>query len=250
MSKEEEFLKKRFSELSDISYFKNITSFTDFLNLHEQDIFESVKKTLVNNNYIIYGGYEEAERKVVIFNPSQNHNEIISCLKISVTNKKFVSLPSHRDYLGAILGIGLERSLIGDIILDDYNAYVYVLSKSVNIIKDSLEGVGKARVKVEQVFDTDSICRNLGIVKNGIVASERIDSVIAEVFKISRTKSSEFINSSKVFCNGKLIENSSYKLSDDIIVSVRGLGRFKYKGIVKETRKERIVIEYEVFNKS
>lgn len=116
MDKEEQLLKKRIMELAALCYQRDIPSYTDFLNLNEQTVFHSIERSLPPVRYLITGGYEPAERKIVCFLPSYEEdatNLPISILKVEPVNARFAEGLTHRDYLGALMNLGIERGMVG-----------------------------------------------------------------------------------------------------------------------------------------
>jgi uncharacterized conserved protein, contains S4-like domain len=244
--KERQFLINRISDLADRAYFKNIITHTVFLNLYEQTIFQSISASLQVSHKML-GGYDYAERKIVCFFSCDfeeiEDSEFVDLLHISNINTKFADKLSHRDYLGAIMNIGIERHMVGDICIFDDQAYVYVLKAVSNIITDSLTDVKHNKVTVTKT-DFKSIDFNNNIKEKNInIASNRLDSIVSSVYNISRTKANILIDSDKVFINSKLINTHSKSLNTDDIVSVRGLGRFIYSDIEKTSKKGRLIVK-------
>ena len=244
--KERQFLINRISDLANRAYYKNITTHTVFLNLYEQTIFQSISTSL-RVSYKILGGYDYAERKLVCFFSCNfediNEADFMDLLHISNKNPKFSQSLSHRDYLGAIMNIGIERHTIGDICIMGHEAYVYVLKNASNIILDNLTDVKHNKVSVSKT-DFKAIDFSSNIEEKIInIASNRLDSVLSSVYNISRAKANLLIDADKVFINSKLINTHSRALNPDDIVSVRGLGRFIYSDIEKISKKGRLVVK-------
>ena len=238
--KERQFLINRISDLANRAYYKNITTHTVFLNLYEQTIFQSISTSL-QVSYKILGGYDYAERKLVCFFSCNfediNEADFMDLLHISNKNPKFSQSLSHRDYLGAIMNIGIERHTIG------HEAYVYVLKNASNIILDNLTDVKHNKISVSKT-DFKAIDFSSNIEEKIInIASNRLDSVLSSVYNISRAKANLLIDADKVFINSKLINTHSRALNPDDIVSVRGLGRFIYSDIEKISKKGRLVVK-------
>ena len=114
MEKDDFFL-KRIRELANLSYQRDIVTFSDFLNLNEQNMVSSLKRQFPQIVMEIFGGYENAERQMVAFHPDAlafTWEYPIDCLKIEPKAIKFSESLTHRDYLGALLNLGIELSLI------------------------------------------------------------------------------------------------------------------------------------------
>lgn len=262
MTKEEQLLRNRFTEYADICYQREIPVYSDFLNLNEQTIFLSMVSHFPPVRFQLTGGYELAERKIVCLFPCSwpnGHvgipgrvfpsygedtmpNPPISALKIVPSNKKFADTLTHRDYLGSIMNLGIERSKIGDILITESDCHVLCLNSMAPYLMENLLSVKHTSVErsieeyaalsVEQRFEQIE----------GSIASIRLDNILALVYRSSRSKVISLISGEKVFVNGKLVISNSYHLKDDDIVSVRGLGKFVFVGVASQTKKGRYFV--------
>lgn len=242
--KEENLLKSRILELARNTYFKEINTNTLFLNLYEQTVFCTLCKNLPKVNYTLYGGYEAAERKIVCFFPcsEKEYSSPIEILKIEILGEKFSSKISHRDFLGAILNIGIDRANIGDILPRENFAYVFVLKRISKVILEELSFVRKNPVRVRKVDFLELENLDNTKIENVNVASLRLDALIAASQNKSRTLASELIKSKLVFVNSKECTNGAYTVKENDLITIRKVARFKFLDVVKETRKERLVV--------
>ncbi len=233
---------------------------TGFLSLSEQaDLMDSFRSLgqkenirIRDSEYLLYGGFENAERCVVCFLPSYmsgedflaeqkgNDNGLLTCLAVRAVNAKFSDELSHRDYLGAIMNLGLEREMIGDIICSADYAAVSVLSGAVSVIEKELV----------RVRHTTVVCERLSFGECGLspefrqisinIASERVDAVLSEVYHLSRSSSREFFRMGLVSVNGREVTDPGRILKEKDRVSVRSRGKFIYDGQEGTTRKGRM----------
>lgn len=245
MQKEEIVLQKRLLELSRMAYQRGIATYSDFLNLNELNILHTTPKNEFFTQYETFGGYGDSERQMVAFLPDAlyyTHFYPIKVLKISPLQRKFAESLSHRDYLGAILNLGIERCKIGDILLIEGDAYLFVHESLVDFVCQNLTRIRHTSVFVkvedEQTFSYTPAIEEI----KGTVASVRLDSLLSLAFPLSRSKLVSLIEGGRVFVNGKLITTNSYSVKEDEIVSVRKMGRFRYKGIISQTRKGRYYV--------
>ena len=243
---DEPLLKKRISELRKRAEFTYGTEFTDFLTLSE---IETAKTVLNGANYMFFGGVSDAERLMLCI----AHTDIeimpeafpIKVIRISPKNIKFASEFSHRDVLGSVLGLGLERDVIGDIFVKDKEAYLLCAEhiavflteqltqvRHTNVICSVTEAVASEFVKEYQV-----ICRT--------VSAIRIDAVAAAAFGISRSSAATGISGGKVFINGREITAPAVAVKEQDVISFRGLGKARLKEIGNLTKKGRIAITME-----
>ena len=246
MNKEEVMLQKRLIELSNLSYKRDIVTFSDFLNLNELNILHTTPKDLFPSRYETYGGYEPAERQMVAFLPDALYYDYqypISVLRISPANRKFAEELSHRDFLGGILHLGIERSCLGDLLVEDSVCHVFVTDTMADFICEQLTRIRHTVVKTEKIDgESFSFTPRLETVK-GTVASVRLDTVLSVAFPLSRSRMTRLVEGGKVFVNGKLITSNGYRLKEGDIISVRGMGKLVYQGVLSETKKGRQYIQ-------
>lgn len=247
MADELQIFKNRIKELSERSKNRGIYFYSDFLNLYEQTVlYETIKY-----GYTLQGGYDDAERKIACFGDEQElcypPQPPVSIICIEPLSPKFSDNLTHRDFLGSLIGLGIKRETLGDIIIKDNTGYLFCLESISNYITDNL-------TKVKHTSVTCSICKELPekilpepFEKTIIVASLRLDGIISAVYNMSRSKSSALIDGEKVFVNGKLTLSNSQPLKENDIISVRGFGRFRFKEISGDTRKGRIRILCQVY---
>ena len=247
MEKEEALLIKRFKELENRSYNRGVYEYSDFLNIYEQDLlFRNI-----NTSFSLFGGYENAERQIAVFGNEEDFGYSpsypIVCILVSPLMQKFADDLTHRDFLGSVLGLGIKRETIGDIIIKNNTGYIFCLNTIADFITENLKKVRHTSVKCEKVTETPEEVNPESTEKFIIVASERLDVIIAEIYNLSRSESNNLFLAKKVFVNGKLTENNSHKIKTGDIVSVRGFGRFNWLGISGETKKGRLKATVEVF---
>ena len=231
MNKEESMLQKRLVELSRLAYNRGIVIFSDFLNLNELNILHTTPKDMFLSQYKTYGGYDLSERQMAVFLPDALYYDYEYPIQIIEVT------PSSKRYLGALMNLGIERSKIGDIIVEDQKGLIFVKEELAEYIADNLTvvrhtnintSIGKG-VKVDYEPRFEEL--------KGTVSSIRLDSVLALAYPLSRSKITAQIEAGKVFVNGKLITSNGYRLKDNDIISVRKMGRIAYDGILSETKR-------------
>ena len=229
---EQELCRKRLVDLSRQADQKDIVLFSDFLNLNEQNIFHTASGELYTKTQL-FGGYEGAERQMVAFIPDALCYEWeypIVCLKLLPQYPKFAEKLTHRDLLGAIMHLGIERSRVGDLICQNDEYYIFCEETIALFIAENLSQVRHTAITVT-VYDR---VRELNVQPEfhdiqEIIASNRIDCIIAKAYHLSRSEASEYLVSEKVFINGKCITNCNQSCESGSIVSVRGKGRFIFE---------------------
>lgn len=248
--KEELLFKKRLLDLARAAYNKNINTYTDFLTLNETSIFLSAKPELPDVNYELFGGFDAAERKVLCFcgdSSVKAFSDYIACLKIIPLNKKYSDEFNHRDFLGSIMNLGIERGKIGDILVKEKEGFVYCEAKLSVFLAEILQRIKHTNVRCEVVNgDALTIAPDFKEIK-GSVASPRLDAIIALAFQSSRSSILSLISGGKVYVDGKLVESNSYQLKENETVSVRGYGKFIYKGLENQTKKGRYYVSLQKY---
>lgn len=250
MTNEEIFLQKRLIELAERSYkcsqyfFSGFLSATDISLLHE-----TVDKT--GYVYNLWGGSEISERKMARFGDEAavgyDMPFPIAILHIEPILTKFSDEFSHRDFLGAIMNLGVKRETLGDIFILGKHGYIFVDEKISDYIIENLDKVRHTNMKVTRVYDLpQEITVNRNEIKL-LVSSLRLDVVIAGKCKLSRNQVLELFRAKKVFLNERICENNSYIVKTGDIISVRGYGKMIFKEISGETRKGRIYIQVEEY---
>lgn len=236
----------RITETANTCYSRNIQTYTDFLDLHEQSLLNTVIKNFPPVEYKTMGGFDMAERKILVFYPYEDF-PIVSpfvILNIKATDSRFSKEKlSHRDFLGSLLGLGLERCVFGDIVTqEDNSAYVVVMKKMADYVCNNLVKVRNTPVSCE-ISEKKDISNEIRFKEiSGSVASVRLDAIIALSFGISRNHIIEYIENGKVYVNGRVITTNAYKISPLDIISVRGLGKVKFAGESKTTAKMRHIV--------
>lgn len=230
---------------------KNKIVNTEFLNMHKKNIVQKELNRLKEKNYVFFGGYENANSELLIIYPQKfpaeivedNIKDIIKAIRIKLP-KELVGKYEHRNYLSAVMMQGLERERIGDIIVHDDEAYIIVLKENAEYLKNSLQNLTRFRKSIIETIDyTDIKIKPQEFEEFNIkVASNRIDAMVAEIVKTSRSKAEQYIDDKKVSINYQ--EESKYTRSvkeNDVIV-IRGKGKFIIDKIGEKNQKGRLMI--------
>ena len=244
-------LKNRLLELAEKSYSRSIYTYTPFLGLSEQQVFHAVAKDVSYAGYDMNGGSPICERKIIRFGNQDNlgYDEPypITHMELRPVTPKFAENLTHRDFLGAIMNLGIERSTIGDIFLQEQGAILFCHENIAEYIIDNLDRVKHTNIKCripkgEAVLEVAKP-RPVSLT----VASVRIDGVIAKLYNISRNNSQDLFRAGKVFVNGILVEDTGYRLKESDAVTVRGYGKFLYYGQTGMSKKGKDRVEVGVY---
>lgn len=249
MNKEEQLLLRRLSDLSSKASDNYYCTYSDFLNMNEQTLFFAHQDDILTSGFELYGGYPDAERRILQFYPCDFEKEEypIVCLCIRPVNEKFSDALTHRDFLGAVLNLGIDRGRIGDILIENNTAYLFCLPQIADYIVQSLIKVKHTKVSVTLYHSCDITLSPHFKTKQGTVTSVRLDSIIAVAFNLSRTSAAKYIAAGSVFINGRLTDSVSAVPKDNDIISVRGLGRFKFENTLMKSKKDKFVVKAHVY---
>lgn len=226
--------------------------FSDFMDMAKCERFLQRLNNVADLDVLAFGGVEDAERMILGFAPKQACicQEIfpISALQIAPKNKKFGQTDlSHRDYLGSILGLGIERGKVGDILVSEDGAACFVSEEMAEYIQTNLEKVSKTTVTVKMVDKAHILSPKRTELRRVTVASMRLDAILGEALRLSRGKAQTLISGEKVNVNWGVVTSTSYILKTGDMVSARGFGRFRVGEIGGRTKKDRIGLELEVY---
>ena len=224
---------------------------TEFLNIHQKQIIQNKLNELKIKNYIFYGGFEEAENKLLILYPEKLNeeivlnsiDEIINVIKVILPNE-LIGKYEHGDYLSTLMRIGLERERIGDIIVYESEAYIIVLKENAEYIKNSLKEFTRFKKSQIEIIDVEAIKAKKPELKaiQIHVSSNRLDSIVSEIARTSRSKGEELIKNEKVSINCKYEYKSSKQVNEGDIIIVRGSGKYILKEIQQKPKSNKLVI--------
>ena len=251
MSDELELLKKRFVELYGKADRGGYFTFTQFLGLAEQSaLLEALPRTRPGS-ITLYGGAEGAERVIARFGVEEEIGYDapfpIVTIKVEPLAMRFADKLTHRDCLGALLNLGIERSTLGDIVIRDNVGYVFAEERIAEFITGELSKVKRTDVKATvidtlpegELYKTED--------KRIQIQSERVDAVIAKTYSLSREDAQSLVRKRLVFVNGREIDSTSYPPKAGDKISVRGYGRLIYRGFDSTSRKGKLNATVEVY---
>lgn len=243
-------LRRRFEELADRADTRQCLVFSDFLNLAEQSI---LKETALPCPVCLWGGYAAAERKVAVFVFGTLDTETAAdkapfvLLKVAPAAQKFADTLRHRDFLGSILGLGLRREMLGDIVITDNCGYVFCMESVADFITDNLQKVRHTTVRCSQANTLPETLTAEPEAQSVIVASERLDALLAAVFRLSRSEAQKLIAAERVFLDSRVCTKAELSPKEGCIISARGFGRFRYGGMERETKKGKLRVIVQIY---
>ena len=235
---------------------KNKIEYTNFLDLAQIELVQKFINKIKVDNYISYGGFEQAERKMFVFYPEKFNSTVVEKNLSNIIQIIRIELPddlkgkyAHRDYLGAVIKLGIERKKVGDIIVDNNGADIIIDKDISKFLLDNLGSLTRFSKSEITIQNTEDL-RPVEIKKEEveiIVSSMRLDNVISELARCSRNKALDIINQERVFINFECETKKTKQIKTGDMVTIRGKGRFFIKELSGQTRSGRIVIKIEKF---
>lgn len=194
-----------------------------------------------------FGGYPDSERKMLIYLPEYLESDYLTsedspvvCLRAAFYREES---PNHRDFLGALMGCGITRECVGDILVADHSCDFLVTAEIAPFILQNFESAGRVSLQLSQIPLAEITCPEQGFTEiTDTVASVRLDSIIAAGFRISRAKACEYIAAERAALDGLISEKPDRVPAEGCKISVRGLGKIKLSSIGHTTKKGRISV--------
>ena len=224
---------------------RNIMANTCFLSPREQEMARYLFGSADGLHY--FGGYGDAERKMLIFLPDYleksallEEDSPVVCLRAHFYEG---DSPNHRDFLGALMGIGIGREIVGDICVGADFCDFFVTAEMTPFLMQNFISAGRAKLQLEtiplsQVSVPEQEIKEI----RDTLASLRLDSVISSGFRIGRSLATQYVNAGKAAIDGLPCEKPEKAISEGMKISVRGLGKIKIKAVNGQTKKGRISV--------
>lgn len=242
ISQDDRLLAARILDNADQSENKYTEKFTFFLDEHQQMLAKKVLSSVCFENYSFFGGYEDAQRKILgTFAPYSVPDNSAFPLKAFTFEHRKADRLSHRDYLGCLMSLGIDRATVGDIIVSDGAAVVFVCDKVAPFVS-GIEKIGRVGVKIREGFDLGEIPKQQYSEISGTVASMRFDCVLSLALRISREKAAELIRSGLAELDCVAVTAVDAAVSCGSVFSARGYGKFRIDTLGSVTKKDRIFI--------
>ncbi len=230
--------------------------YTDFLDMYQISLVKSFLKKIDYENFVLFGGFEDAERNILILYPDKynesmiqkNYSKFINVIRITL-NDDDRGKYSHRNYLGGIVKVGMKREKVGDILVSDEGADILVKDESAETLKQELGTLTRFENAKIEIIDLKDL-RNQEIKVEEvsiIVPSLRLDNFVSDLAKTSRSKASQIIDSERVFINGQNETKASKQVKLGDVITIRGKGRFVVKEFSGTTRSGRYVVKIEKY---
>lgn len=232
---------------------KNIPAFTGFLSPAERANVENLIAASGHPRHLFFGGYEGAERTICVFLPEwQEEDDFLDLAAeegpVSALRCAFPADAglTHRDFLGAILGQGITREKVGDLLVRGDSCDLVILRELEDYLLLNLDSAGRARLKVspiplDRLEPPEVRVRTI----RDTVATPRLDAVAASAFSLSRSRAADLIASGRVQLNYRECVRPDRTVEEGDMLSCRGLGKCKVKKLGGLSKKGRVMVELE-----
>lgn len=194
-----------------------------------------------------FGGYEDAERRMLVFLPDYldeyaltDEDSPLVCLRATFYEG---DSPSHRDFLGALMGAGIARETVGDICVGKGSCDFLVTREIAPYVLQNFTGAGRTKLHLSQVplSEIDIPEPEVKQIKD-TVASLRLDSIISSGFRIGRSAAAQYVTSGRAAIDGLPCEKPDRAVEQGAKISVRGLGKIRLTTVNGQTKKGRISV--------
>lgn len=192
-----------------------------------------------------FGGYPDAERKMLCYLPDYldednlyEDDSPVVCLRATFYDG---DCPSHRDFLGGLMGCGVERDVLGDILVSKGSCDFFVTAQIAEYIQQNFLSAGRSKLHIDKfpLSQVQTIAPEFTEIKDTL-ASLRLDSVVSTGFRIGRSLASQYIVAGKAAIDGLPCEKPDKQIDEGMKISVRGLGKIKVHSVSGQTKKGRI----------
>ena len=237
---------RRAQDLLRIAKNRGVARYSGFLSDREQSLARAAMNQAGCAWAAFEGGYPAAERKLLCLEPAGASGEPPICC-VLIRCAAAGDAPAHKDYLGSLLGLGLERECVGDILLDPTRpgtAYAFLLERAAALACAELVSVGRFSARAEMFQGPVPVEPPQRELKTVTVASLRADAVLAAMLHVSRGQAEELIRGGRVEICHLPISSGHAPVYEGDIFTVRGIGRFKLESLGGKSRKDRLFIQY------
>ena len=235
---------------------KEKLEYTDFLDMYQISLVKSFMKKINFDNFLLFGGFENAERNVLIISPEKynismiekNYSKIIKPIRITLGDEEKGKY-SHRNYLGGIVKLGIKREKVGDILVSDDGADILAKEETAETLRQELGTLTRfENSKIEPIKLEDLRKQEIKVEEVSIIVpSLRLDNFVSDLAKTSRSKATQIIDSERVFINGKNETKASKQVKLGDVITIRGKGRFVVKEFGGNTRSGRTIVKIEKY---
>lgn len=192
-----------------------------------------------------YGAFDEAERRIICFNCEDEYMMPVKLLSL-LNKSKFHNL-QHKDYLGALMSLGIKREKIGDLIVQDSNCYCAVCEDIVEYLKSNLNYIAQCPCEVTEITDYSNL-PVYNFQENQVISTSlRADCIVSSICGLSRSKSVDLLKSGKVLIDYIEVKEKDFELTLPTTITIRGKGKYKLLDVLGNSSSGRLKIQLKKF---
>ena len=238
---DEKLFSARVNDLAELADKTSSPQFFGFLT--EEEYSNSIKILKNRFRHCYYGGYDDAERTMLCLMPDwcESPNFPITAVTFSYNSNYNLT---HRDFLGALMSLGITRESVGDILVESGRTVVFLKNQIVNFVITQISKVGSVGVNLKLGFSEPLPQKGVLVSCTDTVSSMRLDCVVSAVCGVSRNSATELIEASKVSVNSVFVEKTTKTINEGDTLTVRGKGKIFIVSASEHTKKGRIVLNY------
>ena len=243
---ESELLTARILDTSELCAKTGRFKFLGFLSVEEA---AAAEKTLSKRGvkFTLFGGYDEAQRVMLACLPDWADSADFPITPITILYRK-TDVLHHRDFLGSLMGLGITRESVGDILVEEGRAVIFITSDISGFVLSQLEKVGRIGVTLKEGYSLPLPLGDTLVEASTTIASARLDCVVAGLANVSRNTAAELIAEGRVSLNSFVEEKATRTVSPQDAVTIRGKGKFIIISTDQKTKKDRIVLRYKKYS--
>ena len=237
--------KERLKDALNISYSRNVPRFLGFLSESET---AEILPMLSNIKHRFFGGYESSQRNVLAILPDwcDGEDEIFPISSIKFEYRKQDKL-AHKDFLGSVMALGIKRATVGDILIGEGIAVMFVFEEIADYILSQITKVGSVGVKLSKEKPEILPGHSDFLYGSCTISSLRLDCVVAALGKYSRNGANEKIQNSLVTLNSAICEKSTVNIKNGDILSIRTCGKFVIESVEHRSKKGRVILKWKKY---
>lgn len=249
---DQRILLARILDKAELARSRSIPAHTPFLSAGEQAAARQMLAAGGYSRFCFYGGFEGAERAVCVFLPDWqeefvpgDEDDPLAAIETAFPSGSGLT---HRDFLGSLMGLGLTRELLGDILVGDGKCQIVLLRQSLPILLSQWCEVGRypARPRSIPLSGLEVIPPNVTLLRDTF-QSLRFDAVAAAAFGLPRSKAASLISGGRILLNHQVCEKPDRNLAEGDVLTGRGLGKCVLRSVTGQSRKGRIMVELEKY---
>lgn len=240
-----DLLTARINDTADIALRTNKPKFLGFLSFEQSTLAEKILKNR-NVSFRLFGGYENAQRVMLGCFPEWAEDSVFPISAITFTYRKEFSL-SHRDFLGSLMALGIIRETVGDILVEEGRAVVFLTNEVCDFVLNEITKIGKIGVTVTRGFEGVLPKSSVLAEFSDTIASCRVDCVVSALASVSRTKANELIETGLVSVNTVVCQKVTKEINENDVISIIGKGKFIIVSLSSKTKKQRTVLVYKKY---